>query len=121
MPTEDRRRDYRRLTDDGVHHDVAALHLSVQAVEDRLTETRSAIEELTQQSSPDVMRAVIVSAIKEAAADPAVSRVLYDTMAAHAKRSLAQYVGERVIMALAVLILSGGLFWFAATNGGNFK
>lgn len=118
MPQQDdRRRDYRVLTDDGMHPDVAALHLSVQSVEDRLTEVRAAVDELSHLNSPDVMRGVIVAAIREAAADPTVSRLMYDTMTQHAKRSLAQYVGERVITALAVLVLSGGIAWWAYTAG----
>jgi hypothetical protein len=52
-----------------------------------------------------------VSALREAANDPGITRVLYDTMSLHARDSLAQYIGKRVITALLALVLSTALAW----------
>ena len=99
-----------------MHPDVARLHLEIQQTGDRLVELRGAVEEMAQASSPDKLKAVIVASLREAAQDPAITRAVYETMTRHARSSLAQYIGERVLTALAVLAISAALAWSYITG-----
>ena len=96
-----------------MHPDVARLHEAVQSVDDRLTDLQAAVEAV---NDPDKLRRVIVAALREAAADPVITRAVYDTMAGHARQSLAQAIGERFLAAFAVLVIAAASAWFYVTG-----
>lgn len=94
-----------------MHPDVEHLREAIHNADDNIVALRAAIETLVEQQTPELLRAAIVGALREAAQDPAITRAVYDTMTRHARTSLAQYVGERVLTAAAVLVVSAVLAW----------
>jgi hypothetical protein len=111
-----------RVPDDSVavmHPDVEALKGAIHSLDDRVTDLRVAIDVMSDNNSHGKLSAAIVSALRQAADDPAIATALYNGVAGHARRSLAQYVGERVLAALAVLVLSAAAAWAIVT--GQFK
>ena len=84
---------------------------TIHSLAERMAEIQEAINALVESNSEARLRAAIVGALREAANDPAVTRLIYDTLARHARTSLAQYIGERILTALAVLALSAALAW----------
>jgi hypothetical protein len=96
-----------------MHPDVEAMHRAIQSLDDQVVALRAAVETMTQQIAPTTLRSVIVASIREAASD---QTILYDAMTRHARRSLAQYVGERVLTAFAVLAISAVLAWSYITG-----
>lgn len=102
-----------------MHPDVAALQAAIHSLDDRVTDLRVAIDVLADANSQARISGAIVDALRQAAADPAIATAIYIGVAGHARRSLAQYVGERVLAALAVLVLSGAAAWAIVT--GQFK
>jgi hypothetical protein len=102
-----------------MHPHVAALRAAINSLDDRVTDLRVAIDVLADNQSQARLSGAIVEALRQAAEDPTIALKLYHGVFGQARRSFAEYIGERVIAAIAVLVLSGVAAWAIVT--GQFK
>jgi vacuolar-type H+-ATPase subunit E/Vma4 len=73
------------------------------------------MRELRRDIVPTVREAV-KDAIRDALADPEISRRVYAELSRHASDNLAQWIGRRVLVFVAAMLVSATVAWAAMTG-----
>lgn len=93
---------------------------------DRDQATRAEVDALANIMSADMrelrrdivptVHAAVKEAIKDALADPEISRRVYAELSRHASDNLAQWIGRRVLVFVAAMLVSASVAWAALTG-----
>jgi vacuolar-type H+-ATPase subunit E/Vma4 len=94
------------------HDDTPATRAEVDALANIMS---ADMRELRRDIVPTVREAVR-EAIKDALNDPEISRRVYVELSRHASDNLAQWIGRRVLVFVAAMLVSASVAWAALTG-----